>query len=52
MITRDELDNLLDDLLDAYGAAVLARKDSAESREAVEKAVNAREAIRKAVFGS
>ena len=50
-LTREEFGRLLDDFADAYGAAVLAAaKPGAEYDSAVERAVEARQALTKAVF--
>lgn len=50
-LTRAQLDDMLDSFADAYGAAVLAANTGRGYQEATEKAVEAKQAILKAVFG-
>ena len=50
-LTLEQLNELLDDFADAYGTAVLAAgSNKRDYDEATLKAVEAREAIRQAVF--
>lgn len=49
-LTRAQLDDMLDSFADAYGAAVLSANTGRGYKEATEKAVEAKQAILKAVF--
>lgn len=51
MITREEFDRLLDEFMEAYGAAILvSTRVGTAYPDALEKAVEARQALGKAVF--
>jgi hypothetical protein len=51
MVSREEFERLLDEYTALFGAAVYAQgKTATEYRDATEKAVEARDALLKAVF--